>query len=95
MPAVAKLGDQCTGDSCFAPRVNIAGSSNVFVNGIGVHRQGDAWGVHCCGNSCHAGVLSGGSSTVFVNGLPLGRIGDDISDGAVAARGSQDVFAGG
>jgi len=95
MPGIAKLGDSCTGDSCFPPRVNIQGSADVFVNGVAVHRQGDAWAVHCCGNSCHDGTLVGGSGTVFVNGKAVGRIGDSISDGAASAVGSQNVFAGG
>lgn len=95
MPGITKLGDTCTGDSCFPPRSNIAGSPDVFVNGVPAHRQGDAWAVHCCGNSCHGATLSVGSSTVFVNGKAVGRIGDSISDGARSAVGSQDVFAGG
>jgi len=47
MPAVVRLGDICTGHGCWPPRQNIEASPNVFVNGRGVHRLGDAWAVHC------------------------------------------------
>ena len=47
MPAVVRLGDICTGHGCWPPRQNIEASQNVFVNGRGVHRLGDAWAVHC------------------------------------------------
>jgi len=46
MPAVVRLGDMSRGHSCFPPRPNIEASSNVFVNGKGVHRVGDAWAIH-------------------------------------------------
>jgi uncharacterized Zn-binding protein involved in type VI secretion len=47
MPAVVRLGDMSTGHSCFPPRPNTEASPNVFVNGKGVHRVGDAWAIHC------------------------------------------------
>lgn len=93
MPAITRLGDNCTGHGCFPPRANISASSTVFVNGIGAHRQGDSWGVHCCGTSCHDSSLSSGSSTVFVNGKALGRIGDSIGCGSIVSEGSGNVFA--
>jgi len=65
-----------------------AGSGNVFVNGIGVVRQGDAMVSHPDGNPCvsspvdHAPTLSTFSGNVFVNGKAIGRIGDKYdSDG--------------
>lgn len=94
MPAVVRLGDICTGHGCFPPRPNVQASGDVFVNGIGAHRRGDAWGVHCCG-ICHGSVLAVGSSTVFVNGQQLARIGDAVACGSAAAQGSPTVFAGG
>lgn len=96
MPEVTRKGDQCTGHSDFPPRVNDQGSSDVFVNGIEVHRQGDHWVTHC--NSvptCHDSTLSAGSSTVFVNGKGVGRVGDSIGCGSSVASGSGNVFAGG
>lgn len=95
MPAVARLGDGCTGHGCFPPRGNDEASGDVFVNGRGAHRQGDHWPSHCCGSSCHDATLSVGSGTVFVNGKPLARIGDQVACGSVVAGGSGNVFAGG
>ena len=94
MPAVARLGDPGTGHGCFPPRTNVGASGNVFVNGMGVHRQGDPWDSHCCGPVCHAGSLAGGSGTVFANGMPVGRIGDPVDCGSSVAAGSGNVFAG-
>ena len=91
---IARLGDKCTGH-CFPSRPNIAASTNVFANGIGIHRMGDAWTYHTCGKNTHAGVLAAGSRTVFVNGLPVGRIGDPVSCGSSILTGSANVFAGG
>lgn len=95
MPAVHRKGDSGTGHGCFPPRTNNQGSSDVFCNGIPVHRQGDSWNVHCCGIPCHGGSLAAGSSTVFANNKDLGRIGDPVSCGSAAANGSGNVFAGG
>jgi uncharacterized Zn-binding protein involved in type VI secretion len=94
MPAVTRIGDECTGHGCFPPRVNDQGSSNTFINGIGVHRQGDHWVTHCCGDSCHDSNLSGGSSKTFVNGKPAGRVGDAVACGSASAQGSPNVFFG-
>ena len=94
MPAVTRLGDVCTGHGCYPPRVNDEASTDVFVNGIGVHREGDHWVTHCCGRSCHDSVLAKGSSTVFVNGIPAARIGDPVACGSLSAQGSPNVFFG-
>ena len=85
-------------------QVSDAGSSTVFVNGIGVVRNGDAMASHPDGNPCtvspinHAPTLSTYSSTVFVDGKQIGRIGDKYdSDGHydhTIASGSTNVFAG-
>lgn len=95
MPAVTRIGDNCTGHGCFAPRVNDQGSANVFVNGIGAHRQGDHWVTHSCGSNSHDSMLAAGSSTVYVNGKQLCRIGDPVACGSAASAGSSNVFAGG
>ena len=89
-----RLGDICTGHSCYPPRPNVQASPNVFVNGKGWHRQGDAWAVHCCGPSCHGSVLAAGSTTVFANKKPVARITDPVACGSVALTGSGDVFSG-
>lgn len=94
MPAAVRLGDECTGHGCFGPRVNDEASEDVFINGIGAHREGDHWTTHCCGPICHDGVADTGSTTVFINGKPAMRIGDAISCGSICAQGSPSVFIG-
>lgn len=97
MPAATRIGDNCTGHGCYPPRICVAGSGNVFINGLAAHRQGDAWIAHGCGSpDCppHPGTLSLGSDKVFVNGKGLGRVGDDISCTSKVAAGSGNVFAG-
>ena len=98
MAAVCRIGDadvtHCSG------MVRAAGSTNVFVNGIGVSRQGDNNTAHllppskppCPGHS--AGIATG-STTVRINGLGCGRIGDGIAGCTSVAQGSSNVFAGG
>jgi len=95
MPAVTRLGDLCTGHGCFPPRPSVSASPNVFANMIPVHRQSDAWSVHCCGPSCHGAVLAAGSPNVFANNLQVGRIGDPVACGSFVAAGSPNVFANG
>ena len=95
MPAVARLGDNGSGHGCYPPRGNNQASDNVYVNGIGVHRQGDSYPSHCCGPSCHGASLGSGSSSVYINGKQCGRIGDPIDCGSTVAAGSGNVFAGG
>lgn len=94
MPSITRIGDKCSGHGCFPPRSSTSGSGDVFVNGIGAHRVGDSWAVHCCGPSCHDSVMASGSSTVFVNGKAVARIGDNVACGSVSAQGSGNVFAG-
>ena len=95
MPAVTRIGDadvtHCSG------MVRAQGSSNVFVNGIGVSRQGDNNTTHLLpGVPCpaHAAPIASGSSTVKVNGKGCGRVGDGISACTSVAAGSSNVFAG-
>jgi uncharacterized Zn-binding protein involved in type VI secretion len=95
MPAVTRLGDQCSGHGCFPPRPNVQASNNVFVNGLGVHREDDGWASHCCGIPCHSSILEAGSSKVYVNGKQMCRIGDPVECGSIVAQGSGNVFAGG
>lgn len=97
MPAVSRLGDNCTGHGCWPPRPSTGASPNVRVNGIAAHRQGDAWAAHTCPAipETHASVLAAGSTTVRVNGKQLARIGDPVACGSAVAQGSANVFAGG
>ena len=96
MPAVTRIGDadipHCSG------MVRAQGSSNVFVNGIPVSRQGDLNSTHLLpGSPCpaHSAPISVGSKTVKVNGKGIGRVGDSISSCTSVAQGSPNVFAGG
>ena len=75
------------------------GSTNVFVNGIGVSRQGDNNTGHLLPPSIppcpgHSAPIASGSSTVKVNGKGCGRVGDGISGCTSVAAGSSNVFAG-
>ena len=95
MPAVTRIGDadvaHCTG------MTRAVGSKNVFVNSIGVSRQGDNNTTHLLpGVPCppHAAPIETGSTTVFVNGKGCGRVGDAISGCTSVAEGSSNVFAG-
>ena len=106
MPAVARKDSEDTvaspdgsGICCSSASTQSTdkGSSDVFVNGIGVVRQGDAMITHdyqgpCC--NPHAPVLTTYSSTVFVNGKGLGRKDDAYGGDHIISSGSGNVFAG-
>ena len=108
MPGICRIGDKEMME-CSGIPFRLQGSSDVFVNGIGVSRQGDVNNVHL--GQPHIVTASGpqhpsctqrqdpiaiGSTTVFVNGKGCGRIGDKIGGfGTTVSEGSQNVFAGG
>jgi len=96
MPAVTRKGDMGSGHGCWPPRPSIEGSPDVFVNGIPVHRQGDAWGPHTCPSipETHSSVLAAGWPTVFANGRQIGYVGAPVACGSTVAEGSPDVFVG-
>ena len=78
----------------------VGGSGTVFVNGIGVSRQGDNNTSHLLPPNvppcpAHSAPIASGSSTVFVNGKGIGRVGDSIAGCTSVAAGSSNVFAGG
>ena len=96
MPAVTRIGDADVTHCSAMTRAQ--GSSDVFVNGIGVSRQGDNNTTHLLpGEPCppHTAAITTGSTTVFVNGKGCGRVGDGISGCTSVAAGSSNVFAGG
>ena len=97
MPAVTRIGDadvtHCSG------MVRAQGSTNVFVNGIGVSRQGDLNTSHLLPPNvppcpAHAAGIAVGSTKVKVNGKGIGRVGDSIAGCTSVAAGSTNVFAG-
>lgn len=94
MPAVCTLTKLSTPDPCGAPpRPPLTASSNVFVENLAVHRQGDQWIPHPCGIVVHGAITTSGSPTIFVNNQPVSRIGDLISCGSTIAEGASTVFA--
>jgi uncharacterized Zn-binding protein involved in type VI secretion len=93
MPAIAFKGCKCTGHGPYPPRANDAGSGNVFVEGIPVHRVGDHWPDHTYPKHGDSS-LAAGSGTVFANGIAVGRIGDMVACGSAIAEGCSTVFAG-
>lgn len=96
MPAVARLNDTCTGHGCWPSRPNAEASPDVFVNGRGAHRVGDAWAPHTCPSipETHGGSQAAGAVAVYVNGRRLARVGDAVSCGSAVATGSPDVDCG-
>lgn len=97
MTALARKGDKCTGHPCYNPVPYITGSPDVFINGMPSLRQTDKHDVHCCGPSCHDGMVKKGSSSVFANSLPIARQGDLNTCSAInfVDTSSSDSFAGG
>ena len=98
--SVCRIGDS-DAFHCSTPS-RAGGSSNVFVNGIGISRQGDSNTTHKLPpfpppRPCpvHSASISSGSSTVKINGKGCGRVGDGISGCTSVAAGSSNVFAGG
>lgn len=90
----ARDGDITSGHGPFPPRPNVAKSPNVFINGKGAIRSGDAYDIHCVGSSCHSGSAASGSSTVKINGRDAMRIADPVDCGCFISQGSGNVFIG-
>ena len=84
-----------------SPMTRLTCSTNVFVHGLGVSRQGDINTPHLRpgGYSCyvHVAPITIGSLTVKVNGRGIGRMGDDVGllGCTFVAQGYPTVFAGG
>lgn len=100
MPAIARKDGADTVSinhaTCQGSTNTNVGSSNVFVNNIGVVRKGDAVQSHTFAPpACpsHAPGLVSFSPNVFVNNLNIGRIGDAYGCGATISTGSSNVFA--
>ena len=81
MPAICR-GDMKDVDmiNCEVPH-RLERSPDVFVNSIGISRQGDKNHPHearplFCG--IHQAAITTGSTTVFINSRGCGRIGDDV-----------------
>ena len=84
---------------CDSPSIQATaqGSSDVFIEGIGVVRIGDPMISHpapVCGCAPHAPPLSVASAYVFANGRRIGRIGDLYGGGHVISSGASTVIDG-
>ena len=97
MPAVCR-GDLVDIDviHCSTP-AREGRSPDVFVNGIGVSRQGDNNDSHLLPlpeGPCppHQAPIASGSPKVFANTKGIGRIGDSVSGCTSVASGSEDTF---
>lgn len=105
MPAAARGSGQDTvfsltgtGRGCGGPLNTVTDqcSPNVFVNGIGIVREGDEVGDHpAAGCGPDNSVLTTFSSNVFINGKRAGRIGDKYTNDNTITSGSSNVFIGG
>lgn len=106
MPAATRHGDSTTGVCdlglpCCGHRrtgTNSAVSPDVYINGLGAHRQSDTGPTNCP----HGGTFEsvGASATVFINGLGATRIGDltvctQCGQSGSHTEGSGNVFIGG
>lgn len=100
MPGIARkdgVDRVRTNHGCDPITATLEGSSDVFVNNVGVVRRGDKTAVHniLVGVVCvpHQVPLTSFSPDVFVNGLEVGRQGDAYGSNEVLETGSLDVFA--
>lgn len=83
MPQGARLGDAISHGGGI-----VAGSPNVFDNGIPAARLGDAVVCRIHGSQS----ISSASPNVFVNGIPRARLGDSISCGATIVSASPNTI---
>lgn len=100
MPPVARKSSRdtvSTNHACDGVTTTDQGSSDVYVNGIGVVRAKDLNKQHTVrsGKSCvpHTVALSRHSLTVFVNDRGVGRFGDSYGSETITS-GSANVAAG-
>lgn len=95
MPPAARIGDFHACPAVCpppAPHVGgpiVAGSGDVFINGIPAARVGDSAVCACASDS-----IAAGSGTVMINGKPSARIGDSCAHGGAVAAGSPTVIIG-
>ena len=98
MPAVARVGDFC------APLVTVpvivTGSTDVFIGGRPVAREGDFTATFKKKQGNKTVVLTAqllapsGEQTVFINGKSVAQIGTPGTNGTKVVTGSETVFIG-
>lgn len=95
MPKVALLGDIGTQHDGFHPSPIISASSNVFIDGRPVARQGDVLMPHIKPfNPPHPRSIASGVGSVLVNGKPIAVGGSKIICGG-EVKASSSVTVGG
>jgi len=96
MPKAARVSDIGSGHGCFPTTNVVAGSPDVFIEGLPAARVSDPLAAHGC-STCptHGRSIASGSSTVLINGLSAARVGDTVDCGGVIVTGSGTVFIGG
>ena len=101
MPAVARGDGEdtvATNHGCVGSTFTDGMSSDVFVNGTGIHRQDDDNASHAfppdppC--TPHTTAITTGSTTVFANYKGVARVDDAYSAGETVSSGSDNVNAG-
>tara|TARA_B100000745_G_scaffold45160_1_gene27252 strand:- start:1153 stop:1563 length:411 start_codon:yes stop_codon:yes gene_type:complete len=109
MANVCRITDPSTVFYECTPDIAQTGSTDTFVNGLGVHRKTDRWTPHSCADqNTYYAILQEGAPTHFTNNLPTGRVGDPVlryekiagpnafrTGSAKVASGSPDTFVGG
>ena len=88
-----------SGHCCASPstQTTAEGSDNVFVEGVGIVREGDAMVTHDYNGPCcnpHAPVLDTFSGSVYCNGKRVGRVGDAYGGNHVIISGASSVIVG-
>jgi uncharacterized Zn-binding protein involved in type VI secretion len=86
-----------SGTNCLNPLITATDecSSDVFVNNIGVVREGDRVAPHpAAGCGPDESVLTTFSTTVFINNKGAGRKGDQYTSDNIIIEGSLNTFIG-
>jgi len=94
---VGRITEICSGHKCWSPTIAISGSSNVFVENLPVHRVGDIYVPHCCGDDddrCHDVKTTTASPSVFTNDRATSHIGSntDCDEKNIMITGSARVW---
>jgi uncharacterized Zn-binding protein involved in type VI secretion len=94
MGGITRLGDKSSGHPCFPPVPSIEGDPDFIQDGKPVVITTHKYAIHCCGPSCHQGLLDSKQTTWYHKGKAVGIIGDpktcDPNDKVI--EGSSNAF---
>ena len=90
MPGIVRKIDNCSGHSCFPPRLPTSWATNFFVYGEPVVCNGDTLAIHTCSTVSHGGTFVG-TRNFYVNGKSAQFQGDPIDCGSTCVS-SLDNF---